>query len=77
MLKRRFNMRKNSAGEWRRQKAVVMHGVEPFVLVGEEETASCLCGLLLRTIFVNDRVIIFVIEGFSISTELFREAHMK
>jgi hypothetical protein len=46
MLKRRFNMRKNSAGEWRRQKAVVMHGVEPFVLVGEEETASCLCGLL-------------------------------
>jgi hypothetical protein len=31
----------------------------------------------MRTIFVNDRVIIFVIEGFSISTELFREAHMK
>jgi hypothetical protein len=41
-----ISKRKNSAGEWRKQKAVVMHGVEPFVLVGEEETASCLCGLL-------------------------------
>ena len=32
---------------------------------------------VLRTIFVNDGVIILYIEGFSISIELFREAHMK